>query len=251
MTLAAPASGGPRSCGRYQRSPRTRRPPVHARLVGIGRGMQEEAGCLFGPAWQALRDGQWRRLGLGWAAAGAVVVVAFAAHAAPPLVARLAVVRADQPLGIVLVRLPLSLVAPTDHLPVAVAAVLVAVAFGVGQMLLGWRRTALVGLAAHTLATLSAHRWLLLGAPLGVASQFLHMPDTGPSVAVLAVAGYAGVEYRTPWLIAALTLYQAVENMTFGGLTSREHAVGLLLGVAAGLIHRGARPGHRSTVVGR
>jgi hypothetical protein len=206
------------------------------RLLGIGRRMKEEAGRLFGPAWQALRGGQWRRLGLGWAVAGSVVVVAFAAHAAPPLVERLAVVRADQPFGIVLARLPLSLVAPTDGLPVAAAVVLVAVVFGMGQMLLGWRRTALVGLAAHTFATLSAHIWLLLGAPLGVASQFLHMPDTGPSGAVLAVAGYAGVEYRTPWLIAALMLYQAVENLTLGGLTSREHAVGLLLGVAAGLI---------------
>src|SRR5215472_12567336 len=107
MTLAVPASGRP--C--------TRRPLAHVRLVGIGRGMKEEAQRLFGPAWQALRGGQWRRLGLGWAMAGLVVVVAFAAYAAPSLVARLTVVRADQPVGTVLARLPLSLVAPTDGLP--------------------------------------------------------------------------------------------------------------------------------------
>lgn len=251
MTLAVPASGRPRSRGRYQRPFPPRRPLVHEPLVGVVRSAQEDAGRLFGPAWQALRGGPWRRLGLGWALAAAVVVLAFAAHAAPQLVTRLAVVRADQPLGIVLARLPLSLVAPTDGLPTAAAVILVAVVFGVGQTLLGWRRTTLVALAGHTLATLSAHGWLALGTPLGVASQFLHMPDTGPSVAALAVAGCAAAKYRTPRLIAVLTVYQAVENATLGGLTSREHAVGLVLGIAAGLIHRGARPTRRGTVVGR
>jgi hypothetical protein len=251
MTLAVPASARPRSRGRHLRSPGLLRPLVHERLVSIGRGTHEEAGRLFGPAWQALRRGQWRRLGLGWAVAAMVVAVAFGAYAAPPIVARLAVVRADQPIGIVLARLPLSLVAPTDGLPIAAAVVLVVVVFGVAQTLLGWRRAMLVGLAAHTLATLSAHGWLWLGAPLGVAPEFLHMPDTGPSVAALAVAGYAAAEYRTLWLIAALTLYQAVENLTLGGLTSREHAVGFLVGVAAGLLHHGARPAGRGTVVGR
>jgi hypothetical protein len=113
MTLAVPASGRPRPLPFPAPVP-TRRPLVHARLVGVVRTAQEDAGRLLGPAWQALRGGHWRRLGLGRALAAAVVVLVFAAHAAPRHVARQAVVRADQPLGIVLARLPLSLVAPTD-----------------------------------------------------------------------------------------------------------------------------------------
>jgi len=187
--------------------------------------------------WRAARPRHWRQWWLGPAGGllVAVLAAAFRTRAAHHLVEALAVTHARDPLPVLAVRLPLSVFAPAELLPFGFAVAQVTLVFAAAQVLLGWRRTLLVALVGHAVATVSARGWIWLGEPLGVAHRHLDAPDAGPSVAVLALAGYAMVALRAGWLAALLSAYHLIENLLLDGLAQREHLVGVLAGVLLGV----------------
>jgi hypothetical protein len=188
--------------------------------------------------WHAARPRHWRLWWLG--PAGGLLVaglaLAFRTREGRRIVEALAVTHARDPLPVLVVRLPLSVFAPAELLPFAFAVVQVTVVFAAAQILLGWRRTLVVGLAGHALATVSARAWIWLGEPLGVAHHHLDTADAGPSVAVLSLAGYIMVAMRAGWLAALLSAYHLGETVLLHGLAQREHLVGVLVGIALGLV---------------
>jgi len=188
--------------------------------------------------WRAARPRHWRLWWLGPAGGllVAVLALAFRTREGRRVVAALAVTHARDPLPVLVVRLPLSVFAPAELLPFAFAVVQVTLVFAAAQVLLGWRRTLAVALAGHALATLSARAWVWLGEPLGVAHRHLDSPDAGPSVAVLALAGYVMVATRAGWLAALLSAYHLGETLLLHGLAQREHLVGVLVGILLGVL---------------
>jgi hypothetical protein len=200
----------------------------------VGTMIRERTATLFGEPWRAVRSGQWRRFWFGVASPLLVIVLYVAArnptghawiHAA-------GVIHADDSFGVTLARLPLSLFAPAHMLPVWAAVLQTAVVFGCGQVLLGSRRTFVVGFAGHALATLSARLWVSIDPPFGVADRahWVHFADAGPSVAVIAVAAFIMVRYRVAWIAFVLFAFDLSELVTLNGLTQREHIVGLTVG---------------------
>lgn len=179
----------------------------------------------------------WRRWWLG-PIGGLVVVVLAMASRSPQgrhWVIMTGVTHARDPWLVLLVRLPLSVFAPAQMLPCWFAVTQVTVVFGAAQIMLGWRRTMLVGILGHVAATVSARLWIALGPPLGVAHRYLAFPDAGPSVAVICLAAYVAVIRRMWWLAAGLLIYDIVETAVFNGLSQREHLVGVVVGLALGV----------------
>jgi hypothetical protein len=213
--------------------------------------LRGELDRLFGPAVEAARLRQWHRFWLAAVASLLVVVLgcSFRTGWGRAFIEAYAITRpgdgwtGDGWTGdswpTAALRLPLSMFAPAALLPFWFAVVQVAVAYGLAQATLGWWRTTVVALAGHTLATCSAHLWILLGRPLGVGHGYDRFADAGPSVAVVTVLAYLAVVRGARWLVAGLMAYDAVEVVVFNGLSQREHLLGVIVGVLAGLVWAG------------
>jgi len=218
-----------------------------APVVNARRIWRDRVSPVVGPLVLAVRYRQWRRLWLSAAAAGLVVTlaVAFRTRGGHALLLRYAItVPADGWLR-TLVKLPLSMFAPAALLPFWFAVGQVLLVYGFAQSHAGARRTLAVAVAAHTLATGSAHLWLLIGRPWGVPYRYAQVGDAGPSVAVVALLAYILTRSRAGWMAALMVAYHAAELIVFNGLAQREHLVGSLTGVAAAVatMHR-HRPRH-------
>jgi hypothetical protein len=200
--------------------------------------------------WQALRRGQVSRFWLGPASAAAVLILTEVARTrdGQAFLQRWAIMRGDQPWWLTLEKVPLSLFAPAHLLPYGFAMLQVFVVLGVAQVLVGVPRTLGVALAGHVLGSLSLRVWVSIGPPVGLPSWFLHLPDAGPSVAVLAVAVFLAVRLRVLWLAGLLLAYHVAEWFVIADIAQREHLVGAAAGALAALatIHDGA-----STVASR
>src|SRR5690242_13428709 len=153
----------------------------------LGRRLRSDTVSLLQPPWQALRTGQVARFWLGPAAAAAVLLLSEVARTAPgqAFLQRWAIMRADEPWPRTLAKVPLSVFAPAHLLPFGFAMLQVCVVFGAAQVLIGVWRTVAVALAGHVLGSFSLRAWVWLGPPVGLPSHFRHLPDAGPSVAVL------------------------------------------------------------------
>ncbi|NJC70272.1 hypothetical protein HC031_11200 [Planosporangium thailandense] len=204
------------------------------------RWLRRELHKVCWPAAEALRRRQWHRFAL--AAFSALLVTglgcAFRTPGGHAFVEAYAITRPADGWATVALRLPLSMFAPAALLPFWFAVVQVAVVYGAAQAVLGWWRTVLVAAVGHTLATCSAHLWILLGRPLGVGHGYDHFGDAGPSVAVVTVIAYVAVTRCAGWLVGVLVAYDAIELTVFNGLSQREHLLGAVVGAlcAAGRV---------------
>lgn len=174
----------------------------------------------------------------------AVVVVWLLANqpATAPLIRRCCDLSAGQPLWVALARLPGSLVAPTPHLPVTGAVLQVLAVIGLAEAALGARRTVAVAFLGHAAATLAAR--VAIRVPLvdpHTAAQLLHLTDTGPSAAVVALAAAVSVGRRAPVVFGAVGAAMLAEVWLQPSLAGFEHLVALVIGAAAGVALRGGR----------
>ncbi|HKT02125.1 MAG TPA: hypothetical protein VJT31_21565, partial [Rugosimonospora sp.] len=193
----------------------------------MGRRLRDDTVRLLGQPWQALRHGQLSRCWLGPAGAAAVLVLSLVARTAPghAFLQRWAIMRGSDPWWVTLEKVPLSVFAPAHLLPFGFAMLQVCVVLGGAQALVGVRRTLAVAVAGHVLGSFSLRAWVWLEPPVGLPHHFLHLPDAGPSVAVLAVAVFLVVRLRVLWLAALLLAYHVAEWFVIAGIAQREHLV--------------------------
>lgn len=205
-------------------------------LVWLG----DELGGVFEPAVDAVRRRQWWRFSMGPAAMLLVIslAIAFRTHPGHTFLEDYAITRPADGWNTVPQRLPLSMFAPAALLPYWFAVLQVGLVYGLAQALVGWWRTLAVAVAGHSLATFSAHLWILTGPPLGVGHRFDHFGDAGPSVAVVGLIAYIAVVRKSSWLAAAMIAYHSIEIGIFNGLSQREHLIGTATGVAAAALTR-------------
>ncbi|MFG2473394.1 hypothetical protein [Streptomyces fagopyri] len=160
-------------------------------------------------------------------------------------------VRADEPLGLALLRTPLSLFVPALDLPVWGALIQILVVFGIAEICLGWWRMLVIAYAATLAGTLYARIAVMLGPdhPLGLPATDARIVDTGPSAAVVGLAIFVAWRYRAYGTAAVVIVSMAVEVTVKGNLAGREHIAALaaalvLCGISA-LRHRRRRRRHR------
>ncbi|MFE5139045.1 hypothetical protein ACFRDV_15465 [Streptomyces fagopyri] len=156
-------------------------------------------------------------------------------------------VRADVPLGLALLRTPLSLFVPALDLPVWGALIQILVVFGIAEICLGWWRMLVIAYAATLAGTLYARIAVALGPdhPLGLPATDARIVDTGPSAAVVGLAVFVAWRYRAYGTAAVVIASMAVEVTLKGNLAGREHIAALaaalvLCGISA-LRHRRRR----------
>jgi hypothetical protein len=205
---------------------------------------------LLGPAVGAVRRRRVHCLWLGPAAALIVGCLAMSFRTRPghAFLLAYAITRPGDPLATTAVKLPLSMFAPATLLPFWFALLQVGLVYSLAQSLIGVRRTIIVAVAGHALATFSAHLWIVLGRPLGVGHGYLHFGDAGPSVAVITVIAYLVVAHRASWLAIGMIAYHVTEVGIFNGLSQREHLIGTLTGVLAATVTRAAARGDRGRI---
>jgi hypothetical protein len=153
--------------------------------------------------------------------------------------------RVDAPLGISLLRLPGSMVAPAALLPVWGSVAQVVLAFGIAEAAVGARRTLTVAALAHAIGTL-AGRYFVWYAPAvlgGLPTSWRYALDTGPSAATCGLAVYAAVVLSCPRLGGLIVIAVVGAFALHPDLAGREHIVALAVGaIAAGvqvLVFRG------------
>ncbi|MFF2993867.1 hypothetical protein ACFVTC_04705 [Streptomyces sp. NPDC057950] len=159
-------------------------------------------------------------------------------------------VQADEPLGLALLRTPLSLFVPALDLPVWGALIQILVVFGIAEICLGWWRMLVIAYAATLAGTLYARVAVMLGPdhPLGLPATDARVVDTGPSAAVVGLAVFVAWRYRAYGTAAVVIVSMAVEVTVKGNLAGREHIAALaatlvLCGISA--LRRRRRRRHR------
>ncbi|MFF1548807.1 hypothetical protein [Streptomyces sp. NPDC058291] len=155
----------------------------------------------------------------------------------------LGAVRAEDPLGLALLRTPLSLFVPALDLPVWGALAQVLLVFGIAELCLGRWRTLVIAYAATLAGTLYARLGIALGpqGPLGLPASDALVVDTGPSAAVVGLAVFLGWRHRAHATAAAVIAAMAVEVALKGNLAGKEH----LAAIAAVLALCGAAQARR------
>ncbi|MCQ9185271.1 hypothetical protein KMT30_40850 [Streptomyces sp. IBSBF 2953] len=155
----------------------------------------------------------------------------------------LGAVRAEDPLGLALLRTPLSLFVPALDLPVWGALAQILLVFGIAELCLGWWRTLVIAYAATLAGTLYARVGIALGphGPLGLPASDALVVDTGPSAAVVGLAVFLGWRHRAYATAAAVIVAMAVEAALKGNLAGKEH----LAAIAAVLALCGAAQARR------
>lgn len=146
-------------------------------------------------------------------------------------------VRAEDPLGLSLLRTPLSLFVPALDLPVWGALAQVLLVFGIAEICLGRWRTLAVAYLATLCGTLYARVGIALGpdSPLGLPATDAQVVDTGPSAAVVGLAVYVCWRYRAWWTGGAVVVAMVVEVIIKPNLGGKEHLaaiVGVLVLIA-------------------
>ncbi|WP_330452085.1 MULTISPECIES: hypothetical protein [unclassified Streptomyces] len=165
----------------------------------------------------------------------------------------LGAVRADDPLGVALLRTPLSLFVPALDLPVWGALVQMLVVFGAAEICLGRWRTLLIAYAATLAGTLYARIGIAAGpeAFLGLPASDARVVDTGPSAAVVALAVCVCCAYGARFTGGLVIAAMVAETVFEDNLAGREHlaaiAVALVLCTSQALRGRQGLEGGRGT----
>ncbi|WP_261992099.1 hypothetical protein [Streptomyces sp. MS191] len=156
-------------------------------------------------------------------------------------------VRAVDPLGLALLRTPLSLFVPALDLPVWGALAQVLLVFGIAEICLGRWRTLAIAYVATLAGTLYARAAVALGpdGPFGLPASDAQVVDTGPSAAVVGLAVYVCWRYRARWTGALVIVAMVVEVLIKNNLAGKEHlaAIAAVLLVIAGTRWRERRGG--------
>ncbi|MEI5098787.1 hypothetical protein RB200_09115 [Streptomyces sp. PmtG] len=136
-------------------------------------------------------------------------------------------VRADQPLWQSLLRTPLSVFIPTREQPPWGGVPRLVLAFGLAQLLIGWRRTLLVAYGATLAGTLAARVMVAIGPGhwAGVPASYASAVDTGASAAIVGLFTYLAVRLRAPVLCLAMVVPTVVGSFLKPNLAGREHLV--------------------------
>jgi hypothetical protein len=195
---------------------------------------------------------QWRagrRPVLAVVAAGLCVAITagYASPALRPDVIDAGAVRARLPLGVELVRLPLSAFVPTVELPLLAAVLQVLVVVGLAELLVGRLATVTVAIASQALCTLLA-RVLVQAGGLPIAQA--GVLDTGPSVITTALGAWLLLRYRAYWCLGLLAGALLAGAALQDNLDGREHLAAVLCGLALPALGRWGRQvvgavGHR------
>jgi hypothetical protein len=161
-------------------------------------------------------------------------------------VTHIGVVKASLPLGVSLLRTPLSLYVPALDLPVWGALAQVFVVFGVAEIVLGRRLTLVIAYACTLAGTIFARVAVAVGPDhlFGFPGWVAHVRDTGPSAAVVALGVYAAFRYRAWCTAVAIGVAMVVEVVWVTNLAGYEH----LAGVAAVLALAGAESAWRGSL---
>ncbi|MEY9936200.1 hypothetical protein [Streptacidiphilus sp. MAP5-3] len=206
----------------------------------------------FGALARAIRDGV-RRNGfpaIPMTLAATLAIVLFQlwqrTSSGAGIVERLGVVRASLPLRVELARTPLSLFVPAPDLPVWGAAAQVFFVFGIAELTFGRLRTLGIAYASTLAATMYARQGIEMGHGrffgLSYAAEFGR--DTGPSVAVVALAICIAWRYRTVVTGCLVGGAMLVEALLVPNLAGQEHLVAILtaltFSVGAELLRRQA-----------
>lgn len=148
-------------------------------------------------------------------------------------------IRAEYPLWREVVALPGSMVAPAPMLPVWGSLAQVALVFAVAEAAVGRRWTIGVALLGQAIATMSARVFIWLGPTVwsGLSASYIHVLDTGPSTATVALTAYLAVVLRAPIVGLAVLSGLLSELWVRPDLAGREHVVALSVGVACGVVH--------------
>lgn len=190
---------------------------------------------------------RWRTRGLRgfWltaAVSAAVLVTYIADHttAGHTVVGWCCSERAAYPWWLAIVRLPGSMVAPAPMLPVWGSLIQVALVFTVAEAVLRWRAALGVALLAHLAATLAARFFIWLGPTVftGLPPRYLHVLDTGPSAATVALVACLAVVLRAPILGTLVLAGMLSELWARPDLAGREHIIALAVGALCGIALR-------------
>ncbi|MFD9434984.1 hypothetical protein [Streptomyces sp. NPDC060002] len=156
-------------------------------------------------------------------------------------------VRAEDPLGLALLRTPLSLFVPALDLPVWGALAQILLVFGIAELCLGWWRTLVIAYAATLAGTLYARVGIALGpgSPLGLPAADARIVDTGPSAAVVGLAVFLGWRYRAYVTAGVVIVAMVVEVLLKDNLAGKEHlaAIAAVLVLCAAAETRGRTRG--------
>lgn len=148
--------------------------------------------------------------------------------------------RAEYPWWQAFLRLPGSMVAPAPMLPVWGSLIQVALVFTVAEAVMRRRAALGVALLAHLAATISARVFIWLGPTVftGLPHRYLHVLDTGPSAATVALVACLVVLLRAPILGTLVLAGMLSELWVRPDLAGREHIVALVVGVVSGVALR-------------
>ena len=208
--------------------------------------LRAEAAAVFGPPWLALRARGLAAFPLALGCAGLVALFGVIQHTGPGwwFVEHTANVFQALPLGVILLRLPLSMFAPAPDLPAWGAALQVLVVFGVCEIRLGRARTLITALCVNSLTTLAAWVMIVVGLHLGLGTPQIdaYELDTGPSTVVVALSVYAALLCRAYLLLGATVASMATEAVVLPNLAGREHLVAIGLGALAFAVGERIRP---------
>lgn len=144
-------------------------------------------------------------------------------------------VRAEDPLGLALLRTPLSLFVPALDLPVWGALAQILLVFGMAEICLGRRRTLVIAYVATLAGTLYARVGIALGPDVllvGLPASDARVVDTGPSAAVVGLAVVVGWRHRAYLTVGAVVVAMVVEVLVKENLAGKEH----LAAIAAVLV---------------
>jgi hypothetical protein len=137
-----------------------------------------------------------------------------------------------EPLWEVLLQLPLSMFAPAPMLPAWGAMLQVALAFGISECWLGWRRMIMIAVVTSAVTSMAARVMVFIQSTFSIGTPEIDnwQLDTGPSVAVVALLVYLALRLRTYWIVAVTAVSMGGEAAILPNLAGREHLVAISLG---------------------
>jgi hypothetical protein len=146
--------------------------------------------------------------------------------------------RVNAPIGVSLLRLPGSMLAPAALLPMWGSVAQVLLAFGITEAAVGARRTLTVAALAHAIGTLAGRYFVWYAPPVlgGLPASWRYALDTGPSAATCGLAVYVAVVVGCPRLGVLLAVTVSTAFALHPDLAGREHIVALAVGAAAAAV---------------
>jgi hypothetical protein len=190
-----------------------------------------EWGAVFPDVWRRLRAGGPRAVPLTLAACAGILALQLLQYAprTTAWVDRLGGVYATSPWWQELLRTPLSVLVPDPSLPVWGLLLQVVVVFGIAETTLRVPRTLAVALLATLAGTCFARYSLWIGPHgfLGLPTHDLHVRDTGPSAAVVALGVYTACRYHAWWTSGAIAAAMIIEVLYVPNLAGYEHLAGV------------------------